>query len=148
MKRPKINKKRPRMVHFRKRSKLGKYCFSPKPSKTNFKMKKVWHQIKHKSQRRRRRRCAQSVERQKDRGTKGKLEAGCPDWAINWTLGNFLKSLATIKLPKSPTFFFVWMSTFMDIWRFFLVTLIFTPIWQNFKFCLIFCHFRAFRHNF
>ena len=93
------------MVHFRKRSKLGKYCFSPKPSKTNFKMKKVWHQIKHKSQRWRSRRCAQSVERQKDRGTKGKLEAVCPDWAINWTLGNFLKSLATIKLPKSPTFF-------------------------------------------
>ena len=27
-----------------------------------------------------------------------------PDWAICWTLGNFLKSLATINLSKSPTF--------------------------------------------
>ena len=28
-----------------------------------------------------------------------------PDWAIYWTLVNFLKPLATLKLPKSPTFF-------------------------------------------
>ena len=28
-----------------------------------------------------------------------------PDWAIYWTLGKFLKPLATINLPKSPTFF-------------------------------------------
>ena len=27
-----------------------------------------------------------------------------PDWTIYWTLGNFLKPLSTIKLPKSPTF--------------------------------------------
>ena len=27
-----------------------------------------------------------------------------PDWAIFCTLGNFLKPLATIILPKSPTF--------------------------------------------
>ena len=27
-----------------------------------------------------------------------------PDWAIYWTLGEFLKSLATINLPKSPIF--------------------------------------------
>ena len=27
-----------------------------------------------------------------------------PDLAIYWTLGNFLKPLATIDLPKSPTF--------------------------------------------
>ena len=27
-----------------------------------------------------------------------------PDWAIWWTLGNFLRPLATINLPKSPTF--------------------------------------------
>ena len=27
-----------------------------------------------------------------------------PDWAIYWTLGNFLKPLATINLPKSHTF--------------------------------------------
>ena len=27
-----------------------------------------------------------------------------PDWVIYWTLGNFLKPLATINLPKSPTF--------------------------------------------
>ena len=25
-------------------------------------------------------------------------------WAVYWTLGNFLKALATINLPKSPTF--------------------------------------------
>ena len=28
-----------------------------------------------------------------------------PDLAIFWTLGKFLKPLATINLPKSPTFF-------------------------------------------
>ena len=27
-----------------------------------------------------------------------------PDWAIYWTLGNFLKPLPTINLSKSPTF--------------------------------------------
>ena len=27
-----------------------------------------------------------------------------PDWAIYWTLDNFLNTLATINLPKSPTF--------------------------------------------
>ena len=27
-----------------------------------------------------------------------------PDWAIYWTLGNFLKPLATTNLPKSPTY--------------------------------------------
>ena len=27
-----------------------------------------------------------------------------PDWAIFWTLGNFLKPLATVNLPKSSTF--------------------------------------------
>ena len=27
-----------------------------------------------------------------------------PDWTIYWTLGNFSKSVATISLPKSPTF--------------------------------------------
>ena len=27
-----------------------------------------------------------------------------PDWAIYWTYGKFLKPLATINLPKSPTF--------------------------------------------
>ena len=32
------------------------------------------------------------------------LEPVWPDWAIYWTLGNFLKPLATINLPKSPTF--------------------------------------------
>ena len=26
-----------------------------------------------------------------------------PDWAIYWTLGNFLKHLATVNLPKFPT---------------------------------------------
>ena len=27
-----------------------------------------------------------------------------PDWALYWTLGNFLKPLATMNLSKSPTF--------------------------------------------
>ena len=27
-----------------------------------------------------------------------------PDWAIYWALGNFLKPLATINVPKSPPF--------------------------------------------
>ena len=27
-----------------------------------------------------------------------------PDWAINWTLGNFLKPLATFNMPKSSAF--------------------------------------------
>ena len=30
------------------------------------------------------------------------LQAVWPDWAIYWTLGNFLKPLATINLPKYP----------------------------------------------
>ena len=38
------------------------------------------------------------------RGIKGSLESVCPDWAIYWTLGNFLMPLARINLPKSPTF--------------------------------------------
>ena len=32
------------------------------------------------------------------------IAAVWPDWAIYWTLGNFLRPLATINLPKSPTF--------------------------------------------
>ena len=49
-------------------------------------------------------------------------------WAIYWTLGNFGKPLATINLPKSPTFFgkfckgvkiYYFLATFIDIWRFF-----------------------------
>ena len=32
------------------------------------------------------------------------LQPVWPDLAIYWTLGNFLKPLATINLPKSPTF--------------------------------------------
>ena len=34
---------------------------------------------------------------------KSELEAVWPDWAIYSTLGKFLKPLATINLPKSPT---------------------------------------------
>ena len=51
-----------------------------------------------------------------------------PDWAIYWTLGKFLKPLATINLPKSPTFlgdfckgakiYHFW-TTLIDIWQFF-----------------------------
>ena len=36
--------------------------------------------------------------------TKIKSWSVWPDWAIYWTLGKFLKPLATINLPKSPTF--------------------------------------------
>ena len=61
-----------------------------------------------------------------------------PDWAYYWTLGNFLKTLATINLPKSPTFkgifcslsFFLvksFLGNFKDIWRVFLVTLLLSP---------------------
>ena len=56
-----------------------------------------------------------------------------PDWAIYWTLGKF-KPLATINLPKSPIFLGIFCEgvkiyhfsseiIFIDIWRFFLVTL-------------------------
>ena len=31
------------------------------------------------------------------------MQSVWPDWAIYWTLGNFLKPLATINLPTSPT---------------------------------------------
>ena len=55
-----------------------------------------------------------------------------PDWAIYWILGNFLKSLVTIKLPKSSTFLGnfcngvkmyhfsseIILGNFEDIWRF------------------------------
>ena len=33
-----------------------------------------------------------------------RLQPVWPDWAIYWTLDNFSKPLATISLPKSPTF--------------------------------------------
>ena len=60
-----------------------------------------------------------------------------PDWAIYWTLGNFWEPLATINLPKSPTFIGnlckgdisseIFLGNFyLDIWRFFLVTLLWT----------------------
>ena len=70
-----------------------------------------------------------------------------PDWSTYWTLGNFLKHLGTINLPKSPAFFvnfckgvkiyhfsseIIFWATFIDIWRFFLVTL---NLWNNFLFC-------------
>ena len=57
-----------------------------------------------------------------------------PDWATYWTLGNFLKPLATIGLPKFPTIlgnFFgsfkiyhfsskmIFGAAFIDIWQFF-----------------------------
>ena len=35
---------------------------------------------------------------------KVRCSAVWPDWAIYWTLGEFLKPLATINLSKSPTF--------------------------------------------
>ena len=50
-----------------------------------------------------------------------------PDWAIYWTLGNFLKPLATINLPKSPIFlgiFFVKMSKS--------ISFVVKSIWGNF----------------
>ena len=38
------------------------------------------------------------------KGQLWRLRAVWPDWAIYSSLDNFLKSLATINLPKSPTF--------------------------------------------
>ena len=35
---------------------------------------------------------------------KSKLGPVWPDWAIYWTLDNFLRYWATMNLPKSPTF--------------------------------------------
>ena len=61
------------------------------------------------------------------------------DWAIYWTLGKFLKPLATNILPRSPTFLgnlckgvkidhfsseIIFGELLGNIWRFFLVTLI------------------------
>ena len=54
-----------------------------------------------------------------------------PDWSIYWTLGKFLKPLATIYLPKSPTFLGnfqrdvkssifllkLFLGNFIDIWQ-------------------------------
>ena len=37
-------------------------------------------------------------------GAEASKQAVWPDWAIHWTLGNFVKPLATINFPKSPTF--------------------------------------------
>ena len=62
----------------------------------------------------------------------------CPDWAIYWTLGIFLKPLAIINLPKSSTLLDnfckgvkiynfpseIILGNFIDIWRFFPVTLL------------------------
>ena len=50
------------------------------------------------------------------------LQSLWPDWTIYWTLGNLIKPLATINLPKSPTFLGNWNHfwvTFIDIWRFY-----------------------------
>ena len=68
------------------------------------------------------------------------LQPVWPDWVIYWTLGTFLKPLATINLPKSPTFlgyfcqgvkiYHFW-ATFINIWRFFLVTLLATDHTMN-----------------
>ena len=65
------------------------------------------------------------------------LQPVWPDWAIYWTLGNLLKPLATINLPKSSTFlgifckgvkiYHFW-ATFIDFWQFFQVTLVTTSL--------------------
>ena len=60
-----------------------------------------------------------------------------PDWAIYWTFGKLLKSLATINFPKSPKFLGnsckgvkinhfsseLIFGNFKDVWQFVLVTL-------------------------
>ena len=55
-------------------------------------------------------------------------ESVWPDWAIYWTMGNFLKPLETIYLPKPSTFLdnlckgfkiHHFRATFIDIWQFF-----------------------------
>ena len=43
------------------------------------------------------------------------LEAVRTDWAIYWTLGKFLKPLAIINLPKSPTFIGNFVNVFKSI---------------------------------
>ena len=81
----------------------------------------------------------------------GWSSSGWPDWAIFCNLGNFLKPLATINMPKSPTFlgnfckgvkiyhfsseinFGQLLQTFGD---FYLVTLIIMLIWETTK---LFC---------
>ena len=71
------------------------------------------------------------------------------DWAIYWTLDNFINSLATITLPKYPTFLenfckgviiyhfsseIKFGAIFTDIWWFFLVTLIvWFEVWISLK---------------
>ena len=76
------------------------------------------------------------------------LQSVWTDWAIYWTLGNFLKFLASINLPKSSTLLgnfwtgvkirhfssgnHFW-ATFIDIWRFFSVH---TDYKQNLKLLL------------
>ena len=61
------------------------------------------------------------------------LHSVWPDWAIYWTLGKFLKRLATIYLPNLPHSLAIFVkvsksidflvksfwATFIDIWRFF-----------------------------
>ena len=44
------------------------------------------------------------IRKQRVSKTKSHLAAVWPYWAIYWTLGNFLKPLAIINLPKSPPF--------------------------------------------
>ena len=46
----------------------------------------------------------QSYNKAKENCTVKGTNSVWPDWAIYWTLDNFLKPLATINLPKSPTF--------------------------------------------
>ena len=64
------------------------------------------------------------------------LQTVWPDWVIYWNSCNFSKPAATISLPKSPTFLDnfskgvkmrnnFW-ATFIDIWRFLRVTLVFS----------------------
>ena len=60
---------------------LSIYCL--KRSKLNIKMLELFHQ---------------------KQSSKAYLWTVWPDWAINWTLGNCLKPLATIYLPTLPTF--------------------------------------------
>ena len=69
-----------------------------------------------------------------------------PDWAIYWTLGNFLKRLATINLPKPPAFLGIFCKSvkiylcssvinfgqlLQTFGNFFLVTLQWLPILRN-----------------
>ena len=73
-----------------------------------------------------------------------------PNWAIFYTLGNFLKPLATIILPKSPTFLgnsckgiFLVKSFLGNFWRFFSGHTALGPTFHCFSFWCELCFLQS-----